>query len=378
MSDPSRRMLYVAIAASGALAAAGFAAFAIATSRTADNTTDADRSVTVTAETCQPNAIEVPGGLRTFEIINTSDRPIEWEILDGVMVVAERENIAPGFRQTMKVRLTPGTYAMTCGLLSNPRGTLTVLPSEEAAAAAGNVTLRSFLGPLSEYRVYLSMQGAAAIKAAETLRDAIAAGDIDAARAAWQAARAPYRRIEPLAFRLSDLANTIDPQAAFLELREDDPAFTGFHRIEYALFDQNSLEGLQPVADRLVADLTTLRARLHEVDMTPDLLMALPADMSRMLAESRIPNGEDTYAATDAADLQASLDGVEKLTGLLTPLTDPVDAPLAADIRQATDKARAELDSDAPFDAEARARLAPVFAGLAETLGKLPATIGVD
>ncbi len=60
-------------------------------------------------------------GTPTFTIHNTSQQAIEWEILDGVMVVAERENIAPGFTVALTPRLDPGSYQMTCGLLSNPR-----------------------------------------------------------------------------------------------------------------------------------------------------------------------------------------------------------------------------------------------------------------
>ena len=80
----------------------------------------------MTAEACEPNELTVPAGRRSFEIHNRSDRPVEWEILDGVMVVAERENIAPGLKSTLEARLRPGDYDITCGLLSNPRGGLHV------------------------------------------------------------------------------------------------------------------------------------------------------------------------------------------------------------------------------------------------------------
>ena len=68
----------------------------------------------------------MPAGKTTFKIKNASTRRLEWEILKGVMVVEERENIVPGFVQSLTATLDPGTYEMTCGLLSNPKGTLTV------------------------------------------------------------------------------------------------------------------------------------------------------------------------------------------------------------------------------------------------------------
>lgn len=381
MSNPPSRGLYLAIFGAAALALAGGAAFWMASQQKPQ--TSADQLVTVDARSCQPNAITVSGGRRSFEIVNASDRPIEWEIVDGVMVVAERENIAPGFRATLEVQLAPGSYEMTCGLLTNPRGTLTVTASDEATAAASEVTLKKFLGPLSEYRVYLVMQGNQAVKAAEKLRDAIASGDLAAARTAWAEARLPYRRIEPLAYRFSDLENSIDPKAAYLAGREQDPGFTGYHRIEYGLFAQNSLDGLQPVADKLVADLNTLADRLKAAPLDPALLVTLPGAMARQLAEAQIPEGENSYAGNDPQDLTAATEGISKLTGLLRQVVASVDPKLDAELgreMQTTTDAVAALQGQnwAQVSAEERKALAGDFSRLADTLDRLQPVIGLN
>jgi len=77
---------------------------------------------------CEPAQLTVAAGKTTFVIKNNSDRPVEWEILDGVMVMEERENIAPGFTQKLTANLKAGNYQMLCGLLSNPKGALKVTP----------------------------------------------------------------------------------------------------------------------------------------------------------------------------------------------------------------------------------------------------------
>lgn len=87
--------------------------------------------VVVTDKGCEPNALTVPSGKTLFKIRNASRRAIEWEILQGYMVVEERENIVPGFVQNLTATLEPGDYGMTCGLLSNPKGTLKVNASSE-------------------------------------------------------------------------------------------------------------------------------------------------------------------------------------------------------------------------------------------------------
>ncbi len=313
--NPPLKGIYLAIVGVAVLAVAGGVAFWYATQRAAGARTAADQLVTVTAATCEPNAMTVPGGRRSFEIVNASDRPIEWEILNGAMVVAERENIAPGFRATLEVQLAPGEYAITCGLLSNPRGTLTVTQSDEATAAASEVTLRKFLGPLSEYRVYLVMQGNAAVKAAESLRDAIASGDLEATREAWRQARLPYRRIEPLAYRFSDIEERIDARAAYLQGREQDPAFTGYHRIEYGL----------------LADIQELDARIYGLTYPPEIVGGAVVLMEEVAA-TKISGEEDRYSRTDLWDFDTSFEGAENIYDLLRPLIEGSDADFVAKV----------------------------------------------
>jgi iron uptake system component EfeO len=57
--------------------------------------------VTIASHSCEPNALTVPAGRASFHIVNRSDRAVEWEILDGVLVIEERENIAPGLSQVI-------------------------------------------------------------------------------------------------------------------------------------------------------------------------------------------------------------------------------------------------------------------------------------
>ncbi|MEY2832038.1 MAG: hypothetical protein RLZZ574_1296 [Cyanobacteriota bacterium] len=106
---------------------------AIACSITACSTAPVDSSapvpevaMTVSNQGCEPGDLTVAAGKTTFVIKNTSDRPVEWEILEGVMVLEERENIAPGFTQKLTANLKSGEYQMLCGLLSNPKGALKV------------------------------------------------------------------------------------------------------------------------------------------------------------------------------------------------------------------------------------------------------------
>ena len=148
---PSPRLMRLGLVASFLLMLIAFGVFALSL-RAVESGSDDGTLITIDARGCQPARVEVPAGERTFTIVNRSDRAIEWEVIDGVMVLAERENIAPGMRQPLRVDLVPGDYAMTCGLLSNPHGELHVTPSGDAGTAR-TLAAHDFVGARAELRV---------------------------------------------------------------------------------------------------------------------------------------------------------------------------------------------------------------------------------
>ena len=374
-TPPSGRGLTFALAGAGMLVLLGVGAFWLAARSAVPDAAADEITVTVTDGTCDPADLTVPAGRRTFRIHNASDRALEWEILDGVMVVAERENIAPGLNATLTERLVPGTYAITCGLLSNPRGTLTVVRTEASEAARVQPETRAFIGPLSEYRVYLSRRASQLVEATAALKDRIAAGDLEGARSAWRAAREPWRQMAPVSARIADLANSMDPLAEYLAEREQDAAFTGFHRIEYGLWSQNTTEGLAPVADRLAADALILKDRLRNLDVAPADLAANSAAFAGRLADQA--GAQTPYAGDDRAEFASALDGIRKSALLVDPLVAAAQPEASATLHAALDGAEAAIGSYTP-DAAGRERVAAAFRRVADAAGALNPAIGLE
>ena len=303
-------------------------------------------AVIIHAHACEPNALTVPAGRASFRIINRSDRAVEWEILDGVLVVEERENIAPGLSQVINANLLPGDYAITCGLLSNPRGTLHVTPTAESdAQAKAKPSMVAFIGPLSEFRVYLSSQGGALIKAVSALEQAIAAGDLTQAQALYLPAREAYQRLAPAAQRLAELDNAINARADYFESREQDPAFSGFHRLEYGLFEQHTLGDLTPIAQRLLADVTTLKQQLLAQSLPPEQLVSILVRNLNSLADVRAASGEEErYSHLDLNGFAANLTVTRKVVDLMRPLLTKSAADLLPGIDSAINAFAAQLD----------------------------------
>jgi iron uptake system component EfeO len=345
--------------------------------------------VTIHPHSCEPNALTVPAGRASFRIVNRSDRAVEWEILDGVLVIEERENIAPGLSQVINANLLPGDYSITCGLLSNPRGTLHVTPTAASeAAASARPSMVAFVGPLSEFRVYLSRQGSALIKAVTALQQAIESGDLSQAQALYVPARAAYQRVAPAAQRLAELDNAINARADYFEQREQDPGFTGFHRIEYAVFQQRSLVGLAPIAQRLLTDVTTLKQQLLAQSLPPEQLVSIMVRNLNGIADVRASSGEEErYSHSDLNGFAANLDAARKAVDLLRPLLSKSAAGLLPKIDSALNAFDAELngfkvgEGYASYDsvsAEQRKRIADKAKALAAALDGIDPALGLS
>ncbi|QDD92001.1 multidrug DMT transporter permease [Pseudomonas oryzihabitans] len=339
-------------------------------------------TVDILANRCEPNALEVPAGPARFRIVNRSDRAVEWEILDGVLVVEERENIAPGLSQVINATLAPGDYAITCGLLSNPRGTLKVLPTAASEAASKAMpTLTQFIGPLSEYRVYLNQQSRLLLQGITALQQALAAGDLQQARDAYAAARLPYQRLAATAQRFAELDNRLNARADYYEKREQDPAFGGFHRIEQGLFVADSTAGLEPVAARLQQDATALRDALLGQSLPPEQLSGNAARLLHNLASTRISGEEERYSQLVLPGFAANLEGTRKVIDLLRPLLSKSHQELQQQLdTQAQAFADALGDQQRPYanlSASDRDRIAKAAQALADSLDQVAPALGL-
>lgn len=342
-------------------------------------------NVTVNDTQCEPMQLTVPAGKTRFVVRNDSQKGLEWEILKGVMVVEERENIAPGFTQKMTATLEPGEYDMTCGLLSNPKGKLIVTAAGAQAAAKPDAL--ALVGPIAEYKVYVMSEVSQLVIQTQAFTDAVKRGDLAAARALYAPARSHYERIEPIAELFSDLDGSIDAREDDFEQKAADPAFTGFHRLEKILFGDNTTEGGAPFADRLLKDTLALQSRINDLTFPPNKVVGGAAGLIEEVAASKISGEEDRYSRTDLWDFQANVDGAQKIVTLLRPLLQKTDPARLAQIDgnfSKVDGLLAKYRTTQGFEsydklttADRNAMKGPITA-LAEDLATLRGVLGLD
>jgi iron uptake system component EfeO len=341
--------------------------------------------ITLTDSGCDPAKVDVSAGKTTFNIKNESKRSVEWEILKDVMVVDERENILPGFAQTLTTTLDAGDYAMTCGLRSNPQGILKVAATDAAPAKPSPMDL---VGPIAEYKVYVKKEVDVLVAETRKLTDAVKAGKLMEAQKFYAPAHQHYERIEPIAELFNDLDGSMDSREDDFEKKAGDPKFVGFHRLEKGLFTDKSTAGLTPIADQLTADTLDLQKRIDGLTIAPKNLVGGSADLIEEVASKKIAGEEDRYSRTDLWDFQANVDGAQKIVTLLNPLIVKQDPKLSARLRENFAKVDALLANyrtkDGGFqsyekltDPDRNALKGPVTA-LAEDLSALKGTLGVE
>ncbi|MBZ9539587.1 cupredoxin domain-containing protein [Modicisalibacter tunisiensis] len=375
---PSPRLLKLGVLAATVAMLAALGLFALTLD--ARDRTDAGTRLVVTAEGCRPETLNVPAGDTTFTIVNASDRAIEWEILDGVMVLEERENIAPGLHQPLTARLAPGDYTMTCGLLSNPRGTLHVTANDEAAPVA-RLARQDFIGALAEYKVYLTLQGRRLTDAADTLHQAIAAGDLGSARAAYRRARLIDQRLAMATGLFSDLDQRLNARASDFARRENDPQFVGFHRLAHGLFTVGRTQGLAPVAAQLGEDARTLTTRLRQASIPPARLADGSARALQVWLDHSGDPADDRPAldARERRDLRGLTQGTDKIVSLLDPLLERCAPPLRQRLHDALDTLEKALpDSTTAGDDADRDALVADTRALADTLQELNPALALN
>lgn len=144
--------------------------------------------------------------------------------------------------------------------------------------------------------------------------DAIKAGDIEKAKALYAPTRQHYERIEPIAELFSDLDGSIDAREDDYEQKAADPKFTGFHRLEKALFGDNTTKGMDQYADQLYTDVVDLQKRISELAFPPSKVVGGAAGLIEEVAASKISGEEDRYSHTDLWDFQANVEGSQKLS----------------------------------------------------------------
>jgi iron uptake system component EfeO len=258
--------------------------------------------------------------------------------------------------------------------------------------AHADVAPEALVGPVADYKLYVLDNLEQLVTHTEGFTAAIQAGDVDKAQALYAPTRVYYERIEPIAELFADLDASIDAREDDYEKGVEDPDFTGFHRLEYALFHDASTEGMKTYAQGLMDDVNDLDSRVQGLTFPPETVVGGAAALMEEVAATKVSGEEDRYSRTDLWDFQGNVDGAREIFDLFKPLAAKEDADFVARVQDNFDDVEATLadyrldadDPDAGFesydkvsDADRRALTGPVTV-LAEDLSTLRGVLGLN
>ena len=139
---------------------------------------------------------------------------------------------------------------------------------------------------------------------------------MDKAKELYPKVRMYYERSEPVAEAFGDLDPKIDARLADMKEEKEDQ-WTGYHKIEKSLYQDNKIDETTKRCDQLLKDAKELDAKADTLDITPKLMLQGSVDLLNEVSTSKITGEEEIYSHTDLYDFKANIEGAQKSTNCL-------------------------------------------------------------
>ncbi|THA29642.1 peptidase M75 [Streptomyces sp. A1277] len=334
-------------------------------------------------DSCEVSKKELPAGHIELAVQNKGSKVTEVYVLfPDDRIVAERENIGPGTKATITAEIKAGSYEIACKPGMKGHGI-----RQKIEVSGGKAVKRSpeMDKAVAAYRTYVQAQADETLPKAKVFTDAVAAGDIEAAKKAYADSRIGWERTEPVAESFGDIDPKVDVRADGLE---DGQKWTGWHRLEKALWQDEKLgDEEKALAPALYKDLVDWQKRVGLAEITPTSMANGAKELLDEVATGKVTGEEERYSHTDLVDFKANVEGAEQSYQLLKPIASKNDAALTATLdkrfaalNKLLDKYRKDTSSYefTSYDKVGKAdrkELSDAVNALAEPLSKLAAAV---
>ncbi|GAA3434385.1 iron uptake system protein EfeO [Kutzneria kofuensis] len=294
-----------------------------------------DVTVTLTADGCQPSPSSISSGAVNFKVTNKDAAAVtEAELMSGGQILGEQENLTPGLSGGFSLELAKGDYQMYCPGAKQDHWDFHVT-GQATKSWKDNPAL---VTATTDYGKWVVDQVNQLVTGTKAFADAVKAGDMAKASVAYGQARVFYEKVEPVAEVWGDLDKNIDGRADDFDNPGD---FKGFHRIEQAIFEAKKLDGMGPVADELVTNVTKLQQLVAKATFQPAEIANGATELVNEIQKSKVTGEEERYSHIDLLDFRGNLDGSMQAFTVLLPALQ----------KSAPDVAKAVQDQNAAVEA---------------------------
>ena len=155
------------------------------------------------------------------------------------------------------------------------------------------------------------------------------AGEIEKAKQLYPEPRIRYERIEPVAESFGNLDPEIDARANDVPASE----FKGFHRIEKALWEEETTKGMTPVAEGLVKNVEELEANIKgNIKIQATEIANGANELLTEVSTSKITGEEERYSHIDLVDFKANVEGSQVAFEAVAPLMEKTQPKLVKEV----------------------------------------------
>lgn len=179
---------------------------------------------------------------------------------------------------------------------------------------------------VANYEAFVKEQAAKFAEETKLFTAAVNAGNVEEAKKEYTKARVYFETIEPVAESFGDLDPRIDARLADVE---DETTWTGYHRIEKALWVDKSLEGMDKYSDQLVKDTEELASKVQSIKLDAKTMVAGAIELINEAATSKITGEEEVFSRTDLVDLAANINGSKTVYLAIIPALNEHNPDLA-------------------------------------------------
>ncbi|KHK96067.1 hypothetical protein LK09_17165 [Microbacterium mangrovi] len=283
-------------------------------------------TIDVSVDRCGQGWTDPVPGAERFTLHNSDSRAGEVYLTDAGTgaVYAEVDPLAAGTTARMDITLGAGTYAFRCAMedeqtVIGPDVTVTGGPRTSPSPVAA-VAQADLLDATRQYQAYVSGQLPKLAALAAALRTDLAHGDLAAARRDWLPAHLQYERLGAAYGAFGALDDAVNGLPNGLPKGVADPAWTGFHRLEYGLWHGQDAATLRPVAERLATDVGRLKTTFETTQIDPLTLALRAHEITENALQFELTGRTDFGSGSNLQTVAANLDGTATVLGILKPL----------------------------------------------------------
>ncbi|MCO6505336.1 MAG: EfeM/EfeO family lipoprotein [Snodgrassella sp.] len=195
-----------------------------------------------------------------------------------------------------------------------------IINDSNVVPAKGDIpTPSKYLPAIRAYQHEVVQQLKTSQQYVDNIAKAAKAGQLQTAEQNYILAHQSYEQVRTIIRLFANADETINSRADYYLEGVNDPAFVGFHRLEYDLFVHKNLTEAHTQAVDLHYKLGDLHKRVANDELDIAKIIQSAADFTEMILTTKLMGQENQYSHSDLADIQANIQGSAQILRHLTP-----------------------------------------------------------